>query len=730
MASNTAPNATCKTCSELYTDPRMLPCLHSFCKKCLQKLLEEQGAGQTLKCPTCNNNVPIPTGGIDAIPQDIRASNEANIQGYEAKITSASNTSCDRCIDTSNGPSVSFCCNCCEFLCKVCSEDHKRWRKTLTHELVEVGEGKKESQIHAIPPKHLSCGQHPDENLKFFCKTCETLICRDCIVLEHNGHTYNRIEKIAEKEKADLLASIGDAETAKSSIENAMAQREKITQQVQARKKAVDDTISSGFKQLYAALHSREEALLAKSTEVSIGKTSALAIQNEELKRMRDEIADTCQLISGAAQSYTPNEILSTKKLMKAKLQALLQRFHGYSLELTETDFMPTSLDVVPLVSQVAALGMVSGGSCPSRSTASNFIPRATVNTVRNIVITARDEAGITVTYSGEIIKGVLSLMGSTNPPVKGETTDNGDGTYMISLTPTTTGEHELAVSINGQPIKRSPFVISVNQARVYTSLSCQQNYNTALTPWDVAVHDDGDLYVAAYGAHSIYVLSQTGSHKTTIGCNGSGQGQFYSPSAIAIHGDVIYVAEDRNKRVQKLTTAGTYISYFGEGQLSNPRGICVDPQGRLFVSDYSNNRVQVFEADGSHAYSITGSSSDGSSFANPWGIAFDDAGNLHVVAHGSQCVRIFTPEGKYITSYGSISVPAGIAINEQGYSFITEYQQYNPRSGYLGKLHIFDPTHQLIESISAFNYPAGVAIDKNGYIFVADSTNNQVQKY
>ena len=73
MATNikTEPiSLNCELCSEMFTDPLMLPCLHSFCKKCLIKVADEQGASDGhLKCPTCDTSVSIPSEGITAFPQ-------------------------------------------------------------------------------------------------------------------------------------------------------------------------------------------------------------------------------------------------------------------------------------------------------------------------------------------------------------------------------------------------------------------------------------------------------------------------------------------------------------------------------------------------------------------------------------------------------------------------------------------------------------------------------------
>ena len=746
MASNTASTATCELCSKLFTDPRMLPCLHSFCKKCLQKLLDEHGTDNTLKCPTCEKSACVPGEGVNGFPQDLRRSYEAEIAQYEAKVKSSSDQSCDRCIKSENGPAICFCCNCCDFLCKMCKDDHQIWRKTLNHELVDVGEDtakKTEGNVLInIPHKPMFCTLHDDENLKFFCETCQTLICRDCIILEHTGHQYNRIEKIAEKEKSDLLSVLDDVEAAKTKIENAMAQSEKNMQCVQSVKKSVDETITTTFKGLYNALRSREVALLAKSEEIGLGKVTALTIQHEELKGVRDNITDTCQMILTAAQTYSPVEILSTKRTMKERLQDLLKQFRECQLDPKENELIHAYLQASPLSSAITSFGVVTGGCCPSTTTASLYIPRMIVGKERRVVITARDESGKPFPHGGESAKGEISMMGSTSPPIKAKVADNGNGTYNMFFTSQTPGEHELAITISSYPIKGSPFIISARQERAYTSLfqsGCKQYFSTSSQPWDVAVDDNGDVFVVDHGYHYISVLSQSGATKLTIGTAGSansGNGQFYNPTAIAIRGSVMYVPEESNNRIQKISTKGEFISKFGQvgsgdGQFSCPRGICLDPDGKVFVSDYNNNRVCVFSADGTFAYNITGNASDGSRLTNPWGVALDPSGNLHVANYSSPCVKIFTPDGKYITQYGSgqVAYAAGIAIDEEGYSFVTEY--YTSNSGYnYSRVFVFDPQHKLLTSYQGFRYPVGICFDKEGFLYLADSYNNQVKKY
>ena len=122
--------ASCKLCTNFFSDPRMLLCLHTFCCNCLKKHFEKEKSESHL-CPTCELSFEIPDGGVEALPKDLRSIYEADVAHLEEKIKNPSGVSCDRCIKSSESVAVRFCCNCCKFLCKRCTEDHMRWQNNL-----------------------------------------------------------------------------------------------------------------------------------------------------------------------------------------------------------------------------------------------------------------------------------------------------------------------------------------------------------------------------------------------------------------------------------------------------------------------------------------------------------------------------------------------------------------------------------------------------------------------
>ncbi len=262
--------ATCKLCSKFFTDPRLLPCLHSFCFKCL--------TSKTKSCPTCKKAFKLPEGGLSVLPKDLRKQYEVEVAEYALKIETSSDIACDRCLDSDESNATTFCCNCCKFLCSKCTQDHTRHRDKHSHKLVELGKERVNTKtlLDSIPHNTASCQLHSDEVLKFYCETCKQLVCIDCIILKHNNHKYDRVEQVSEKGKQQLKSLLSQATSAADQLKTSASEADKMIALVQKKKASVDELIKSEFKKLREAIETREKTLLAKNREVNFQKESAL----------------------------------------------------------------------------------------------------------------------------------------------------------------------------------------------------------------------------------------------------------------------------------------------------------------------------------------------------------------------------------------------------------------------------------------------------------------------
>src|SRR5439155_9604788 len=95
-------------------------------------------------------------------------------------------------------------------------------------------------------------------------------------------------------------------------------------------------------------------------------------------------------------------------------------------------------------------------------------------------------------------------------------------------------------------------------------------------------------------------------------GCTGDGSGQFNEPWGIAVDAKGnIYVADTWNHRIQKFDPQGQFLKQWGGGAFEGgpspdnigkfwgPRGVAIGPDGKVYVTDTGNKRVEVFDAEG-----------------------------------------------------------------------------------------------------------------------------------
>ena len=116
-------------------------------------------------------------------------------------------------------------------------------------------------------------------------------------------------------------------------------------------------------------------------------------------------------------------------------------------------------------------------------------------------------------------------------------------------------------------------------------------------------------LIVAIVFSYAIAVpaaAAERAVFEKTWGTYGTGDGQFNHPGGIVVDASGnVYVADGWNKRIQKFTSDGIFLTKWGsngsgDGQFTSPYGLAVDAAGNIFVADASTNeRIQKFTSDG-----------------------------------------------------------------------------------------------------------------------------------
>ncbi len=228
-----------------------------------------------------------------------------------------------------------------------------------------------------------------------------------------------------------------------------------------------------------------------------------------------------------------------------------------------------------------------------------------------------------------------------------------------------------------------------------------------------------------------------------------------------------LYVVDSENNRIRKVDSAGnvttiagsTYGSEDGPGATARfiqPKGICTDGNGYLYVTDWANNRIRKIVIATGVVSTLAGNTkgyydASGASamFDHPFAICYGGNGDLYIVDSGNQKIR------KVVLASGVVSTVAG---STQGYSDgIGSAAQFNNPQGICsdlnGILYVTDLFNNKIRKIdiatstvstiagtsqgyvngngtvAKFSSPGGICVDANNNIYVADTNNNRIRK-
>ena len=325
----------------------------------------------------------------------------------------------------------------------------------------------------------------------------------------------------------------------------------------------------------------------------------------------------------------------------------------------------------------------------------------------------------------------------------------NSTGTVLATAYISGTGKGPLATFTPG-PIG----TVAGNGTQGYTA--SQDTGTTAATaaslyyPADVAVDGAGNLYIADYANNRIRKVTAATGFISTVAGNGTAgytasqdtgttaatAASLYYPHGVAVDGaGNLYIADEDNNRIRKVTAATGYISTVaGNGMqgytasqdtgttaataasLDNPSGVAVDGAGNLYIADQFNNRIRKVTAATGYISTVAGNGTGGytasqdtgttaataASLQYPYGVAVDGAGNLYIADQGNNRIR------KVTAATGFISTVAG-----------------NGTAGYTAS----QDTGTTAATAASLQYPAGVAVDGAGNLYIDDYANNRISQ-
>ena len=340
---------TCAVCHGHYQEAKLLPCMHYYCRACIEGLAK-RSRGRPFPCPECRKDTTLPSGGVEQLQGAFFVERMKDLHGKMAKAEGKVEAVCESCF--LKRKAIAFCRQCTAFLCAHCVEQHKTLRAFAGHKVDTLEDLKKGGALdiplkEAPPPK---CPEH-DELMKIFCFNCNCLICRDCVLYDHREHKSDFVKRCATESRKSLCESLTPLRKVQANITGAGKKLVATEAQVDAQEKEICQTITRSFAQLKAVLEQRETELLNKAVTLAWEKKDALMAQRKGLHMAETEIQSLVEFVERNVENTSDQDLMMIRTQLQAKMEEEEKRHQQLSLEPATTAdiaFNPPPPDAIP----------------------------------------------------------------------------------------------------------------------------------------------------------------------------------------------------------------------------------------------------------------------------------------------------------------------------------------------------------------------------------------------
>ena len=717
-------NLTCPICYQLFNNPKYLPCHHSYCEQCLEKMQVQN----KIICPECRNEATVPAGGVKDLPNNFFINRMVDELVLKRKVEGEEEVKCDECDE--DEPVVAYCPECNMFFCQTCNESHKRSKRFRGHGIVPLTElrSNKDAQLQA-KVKTPVCKDHNYE-LNHYCETCDKLVCLYCTVKEHNGHNHDTVNNMATKHRNELKDVTAPVDEMIRDLYEAHDNIDKMKKKIRRQGDEVDKKIDQHYNELVQELMKQKEQVKQQAHDAVSQKEKALTVQLEEMEYAQAEVLSMKEL-KDAIEKSSDQEALSAKKQVIDRMQQITDKFN----KLNTDPLQSATMEFVRSKESFPQFGQLFTHIDPDACEVVNLPNRITVGKELKFSIITKYRNGSQCSIGGSQVS--VQLESNSGEMTSAQVRDNNDGSYMASLVVQQGGEVKLLAFVNGQQIKGSPYSVVVQQYIDYTRVGkpskIVKNDGNMGRPWGIAFGKNGMWAVADNTKHCVYIFDGQDQLIRKVGSHGNGNGQLDRPEGVTFDSNNhLYVADYENKRVQVFDVSGKYLQFgssgSGNGQLNGPVGITTH-NNKVFVTEEYNQRISVFHTNGQFSC-IIGKGQLG----QPYDVTVNTNNQLLVTDISHHCIYTFTLDGNYVSKFASCGSDKGQlhcprSLTTDLYGFILVADTGNNRVSIFNKdgkfIHCFGSSGS---DDGKFKYPYGIAISPNGNIYVSDHNNKRVQ--
>ena len=744
LLNNLHEEVSCPVCMNTFTDPKTLPCLHSFCLHCLEGILRTSGRHHIITCPECRRESRLPRGGnLNELPTNFRINSLVDVLAI--KECNTTGVKCGNCDKTSS--QSFYCFQCCAFWCEAnCITLHNGMKANKEHRVLALKEFQDKDFENVLKrPAFCQKKHHETEELKFFCKDCKVAICTTCVVTLHDGHVKIPLEEAASERKLQIESVIESLRKKMQETKNKITKLDETCVQIQEKVATVKRDAQKVAEKMIGDIEAKKQEIFNEAEQTAAESMERLVIQKSEIEHQ----VNMAETVLEQTETLLKRSKSAEMVILDESLHLIFPEAVNYEKE--EVDCDPESLrqflflENETLTDKINTEGIgsiktfLSPTSAHQSSAKGKGISEATVGLQGKLVLITKNSEGEQCYEERDCVTVEIRNQQGHDCATEAQVQNNRDGSYNISYFAKETGKFSASVKVNGEHVLGSPFSIRAQSRQFRPVLSFGQKGSTVGTfggPWGVAVNERDEIAVTEVDNNRVQVFSSDGTYLRSFGTKGNKQGKFDFPCGIAFHknGNILLV-DSHNNRVQLFSEQGKYQNKFGskgslDHQLKAAHGLCVGSDGNIIVADRDNKLVKIFSSSGEFLEKIGGKE-------KPRAIhCVEYEKRLFVTDLDEHCVKVFQREGKFLYKFGKkgqgdgeFDKPLCLSIDKAGHLVVCDrdnhrLQVFELNGTFLGKFGTKG------SKMGEFNGPISSAFLSDGKIVVADIDNNRIQVF
>ena len=716
---------TCAICHEHYTEPKVLPCCHYYCKQCIHHLALRTGMDKPFPCPECRKDTTLPEANVDNLPTAFFLNRMKEVHSKLELAHGKVEAKCEMCLEDK---AEAFCRQCTKFICADCVKSHKKMKKVFPGHKISTLEELKEGGAEEIliqEPSHEACKVH-DQPKNIFCYDCDILICRDCTIKDHLGHNHEFVKVAGPETKEMLIRQLEPLRKSQRSLSCAIKEIQTTIAEVEDQGGSVANTIKCSCAELHAIIDNHQESLLTKAAMRVQQKVKHLSGQGKSLSTAYASVQSVIEYTEQCLEHSPNDKVVCMRVEMQSRIDREIQeqQKEGENLAPVEEVDMGVEVSCVEDLKQLC-LTKAKIMQLPIDATkcliTGEGVVSAEVNKVSEFRVVTALSNGKPTKQPGVVECRLHSLAKDSTTKCTVNLIQGGE--YRVQYTPTVRGRHELIVAVNRQEVAGSPFPVFVSIHPTQLGKPVQVITGVQWS-WDVDVTPAGNLIVTEF--RKVTIFDKNGKKLKEL--KGS-EFSFCDPYGVAIDSTdgSMYITSDSNivklspdfKQEQVVNTSG-----------SGYRGVKVVGD-EVMVCDQDDS-VTVYTKELKYVRKIDSHGDGPGQFGVIWGVSSDEHGNPYVSDSDKSCVHVFS-NGEFLHSFGCgedrekvLSRPRGVCVAGQ-YVYVTDYEKHCV-SVFTTKGEHVTTFGQKGSGDGDFNSPLGVCVDKDGFVYVCDFYNKRVQ--